>query len=287
MRKLKISITITGLYLRSEYHHATVYQDSPMNGNRPDKLLRSSFDETSLALKKGTPFWNDATCREHLEKHRQLRRVMKFLPHDIHDHHFRGQRRIQSIWSSYKDHGYQFLFYGIARAMRPANCVEIGVLGGFSLLTVASALRENSSGFICGFDLFEDYRYRHEKSHTVLKRIEALALGNYVEITKTDADQVQNRFDEVDYLHVDISNDGDTYRGIFERWADKVNKVILLEGGSPARDRVHWMQRYNKPPICQALYELKEKYRSWEFFVFQPYPSITVAIRKPVSMKKP
>ena len=40
----------------------------------------------------------------------------------------------------------------------------VGVLQGFSLLTLASAVRDNGKGWIEGFDLFEAYPYHHEQS---------------------------------------------------------------------------------------------------------------------------
>lgn len=40
----------------------------------------------------------------------------------------------------------------------------VGVLQGFSLLTLASVVRDNGKGWIEGLDLFEAYPYNHEQS---------------------------------------------------------------------------------------------------------------------------
>jgi len=188
---------------------------------------------------------------------------------------FAGQA---NIMSSYKDHGYEHFFYALVRVLRPVLCVELGVLQGFSLLAVAAALRDNGNGMIHGFDLFEDYPYRHEKYANVLERIEASGLYTWAAIHRADAFQVHERFDTVDYLHVDLSNDGNTYRTIFEQWAGKVKKVILLEGGSADRDRVEWMTKYKKPPIAEAIHEVRDAYPSWDIIVLDPFPSLTVAL---------
>jgi len=90
---------------------------------------------------------------------------------------------------------------------------------------------------------------------------------------RAEAFQVHEMFDTVDYLHVDISNNGDTYCKIFEQWESKVTKVIVLEGGSAGRDRIEWMIKYGKPPICEALVEIRMQWPGWNIFVLDPFPS--------------
>ena len=83
----------------------------------------------------------------------------------------------------------------------------------------------------------------------------------------------------VDYLHVDISNDGDVFRRTFATWGPRVRRVILLEGGSSQRDRVEWMVRYGKPPIVPAIDDIRRAHPEWSIAVLEPYPSLTVAVR--------
>lgn len=244
-----------------------------------DVDLRKEFDRSHPDFPKGTPFWNDSSFQKAVERHPQLKDVTAYLPPDLGTKIFVGQADIEALWSSYKDHGYGYLFYALTRVLKPALCVELGVLQGLSLLTVAAALRDNGNGIIHGFDLFEDYPYRHEKYANVLERIETSGLRTWATVSQEDAFQVHELCDRVDYLHVDISNDGDTYRTIFEQWAGKVRKIILLEGGSADRDRVKWMIKYEKPPIIKALDEIRIRYASWNIFVLDPYPSLTVAVR--------
>ena len=243
-----------------------------------DVDLRKGFDRSCPNFSQGTPFWNDSSFQMALERHLQLREVTVYLPPDLETKIFAGQADIETLWSSYKDHGYGYFFYALTRVLKPARCVEIGVLQGFSLLTVAAALRDNGNGMIHGFDLFEDYPYRHEKYANVLEWIETSGLRTWATVSQEDAFQVHKQFDTTDYLHVDISNDGNTYRRVFEQWAGKVKKVILLEGGSADRDRVEWMIKYKKPSIVKALNEIRSAYPSWDIVVFDPYPSLTVAL---------
>ena len=192
---------------------------------------------------------------------------------------FGGQADIGKLSSAYKDHGYGCFFYALARVLKPVTCVELGVLEGFSLLCVAAGLRDNGRGTIQGFDLFEDYPFRHERYASTAERIRATGLQQQAPIRQADAFGVEGEFASVDYLHVDLSNDGDTYRRIFARWSGKVKQVMLLEGGSAERDRVAWMARYRKSAIVPALEELRGAYPEWTFAVLAPFPSLTVALR--------
>ena len=202
------------------------------------------------------------------------------LPASLDAQAFAGQAGIEDLASAYKDHGYGFLFYALARVLRPASCVELGVYQGFSLLATAAALRDNDHGSIEGFDLFDDYEFRHESLARASRNIRANALESRARLHQADALEADARFTALDWLHVDISNNGDIFRRIFARWSPKVSRVMLLEGGSPARDRVAWMTQFNKPAIVPALEEMRGAHPEWTIAVLAPFPSLTVAIRK-------
>jgi predicted O-methyltransferase YrrM len=171
------------------------------------------------------------------------------------------------------------MMYALARFLRPRRCVELGVLHGFSLLCVAAALRDNGHGTIDGFDLFDDYPFRHESLVNAQAAIERCQLQGWARVQRADALDVHERFDRIDWLHVDISNDGDTYARVFEQWEARVEAVMILEGGSAARDEVEWMSAYAKRPIAPALDAIARSHRGWTFAVLAPFPSITVALR--------
>jgi len=243
--------------------------------------LREPFSIYNPDFPRGRALWLDKSFRDAKAAFPVIKQTEEYLPRDLNTHIFSGQEEIDRLWSSYKDHGYGFFLYSLVKVLQVKVCVELGVLQGFSLLTVASALRNNGKGIICGFDLFENYPYRNETFDNLNHRITEFGLNTWASVEMMDAFQVHKFFNKkVDYLHVDLSNDGDIYRKIFKQWAKKVQKVILLEGGSPARDQVSWMIKYNKPSIHGVLQELKDCYGDWDIVVLNPFPSLTVALRR-------
>lgn len=205
--------------------------------------------------------------------------MRRHLPRDLDGEAFRGQSQIEALESSYKDHGYGIFLYALARALRPASCVELGVFQGFSLLSIAAALRDNAHGKILGLDLFEDYPYRHESQERSRENIHRCGLGDRAEVRHADAFAPHDDLPGVDWLHVDISNNGDTVRRLFGQWERRVSQLVLFEGGSSERDRVGWMLDYRKPPIAPVIDDLRRRYPAWRFAVLAPYPSMTLALR--------
>ncbi len=242
--------------------------------------LRKAFGVSSEHFPIGRPFWQHDSFEKACKQNELLEDMATYFPSKLDEKIFDHQAMVEQLWSSYKDHGYGFLFYALTRVLKPKVCVEIGVLQGFSLLAVACGLRDNKQGTIRGFDLFENYPYHHENFANVDERIKMISLENIASIERCDAFEVHKKFDAVDYLHVDISNNGDTLRKIFEQWSNKVQRVMIFEGGSHKRDKVEWMIKYKKPSLTKAIEELRRQYRDWQIFVFEPFPSLTVAIRK-------
>jgi hypothetical protein len=223
------------------------------------------------------PVWIDSSFVELVRRHPPLQAMRHYLDPPAG---FAAQRALQQLTSSYRDHGYGSIFYALARVLRPLVAVEIGILHGFSLLSVAAALRDNAYGHITGCDLFDAYPYRHADRRQVSQQVAELELQPWVTLEAGDARHLHDRWDAVDYLHVDISNTGDTYRRVFTDWSGKVRQVIVLEGGSAERDRVDWMQRFDKPAIMPAVRELQRAYPQWSFTVLRPFPSMTIACNR-------
>jgi predicted O-methyltransferase YrrM len=222
-------------------------------------------------------FWDDASFRTLISRNPQLAGLTAHLGHDCS---FDGRRHVRSAHSSYQHHHYDLFFYALVRVLRPQRCLELGVLEGFSLLAMASALRDNGCGHVTGYDLFEDYPFRHASSEDVKTRCREAQLDPFVTLRQGSADDAFSEHLAVDVLHIDLSNDGDTYRNLFSQWAARVTRAILLEGGSLLRDRVPWMQNNNKPQIGTAIGELRSAYNDWSFSVVEPFPSITLALRR-------
>lgn len=204
--------------------------------------------------------------------------MRRFLPPTASTPAFEGQGSINALESSYVDRGYGSLFYALIRALGPRQCVEIGLFQGFSLLTAAASLRDNGAGAIAGYDLFDDYPYRHAQRAQLSQQVLASGLEAWTTVHHADAATVHEHWESVDYLHVDVSNHGDTYRQVFAQWSTKVRQVILLEGGSRERDNVDWMLQYRKPAIVPAIADLRRAYPEWSISVLEPFPSLTVAL---------
>ena len=224
------------------------------------------------------PFWKHSSFQDLLADHPELEALQSYFTTYNRREIFSRQKQVEGVRSSYLTHAYHYLFYGLTRILEPTQCVELGVLRGFSLLTFATALHDNGSGSIRGFDLFEDYPFKRESYDAVAKRIREFDLHDWAVTEQVDAFDVHHQFDEIDLLHVDLSNDGDTYRRCFSQWAEKVKKAMIFEGGSPDRDKVEWMVKYQKPSIVEALAEIRANYPDWNITVLDPFPSVTVAM---------
>jgi predicted O-methyltransferase YrrM len=186
--------------------------------------------------------------------------------------------------SSYKENNYGDIFRALILTQKPRLVVECGVLDGYSTMNIANALRFNvlergiSSKFFA-FDLWDEYQYKHGDIENVVNMLISHGLGSYVLLGNGDAFEVSNNVLDgaVDFLHMDISNDGDILLKTLDCWGDKIspNGVIAFEGGSEERDN-GWIRKYNKRPIRPVLFDLK----GWNFQIFDPYPSLTLLWRK-------
>ena len=186
---------------------------------------------------------------------------------------------IAELESSYKESGYQYLFYGLVRLLKPEKIIEIGVLQGFSLLAMASALKVNGFGSVVGYDLFDEYKFKNDRMTNVLSRINNLGLQEFASVSTCDAFEVFDKVESADFLHIDISNNGDVIEKLFHSWANMV-PFILLEGGGIERDEVAWMIKYNKKPIVPAINDLSNTFDSWSFLTLEAFPSITLCINQ-------
>ena len=104
--------------------------------------------------------------------------------------------------------------------------------------------------------------------------------SNNVEIAKGDFFNTHKLLadNSVDLINIDIAMDGDYYKFFFANYLSKLTKtgIALLEGGSKSRDQVHWMKRYNRKSIRSTL---SKKRKDFDFFVIEPFPSLTIIRR--------
>lgn len=177
------------------------------------------------------------------------------------------------IHSSYK---HLSMHYGdilclLAWIIKPKRIVEFGILEGFSLRHLIEG--SDPSCEILAFDIFEQFNGNAAK-----RSIQEKFPEPNVKIQEGDFyHQHENFTDEsIDILHIDIANDGATYKFAIEKYMPKVSKggFMILEGGSAERDSVGWMLKYNKEPIQSFLTSLSYRYK-----VLEPFPSMTIIQR--------
>lgn len=194
-----------------------------------------------------------------------------------------------NVQSSYATNEYGKIFYNTLIAYRPNCPVELGVLNGYSTIYIGMALKyvsENLGHKRClySYDIFEDYQYNHGELERVRKLVSDFDLNEYISLNKKDAFEVYKDYEpwQVDFLHVDLSNTGKTFKRIIEQWDPvlRPNGMIMFEGGSEERDNVEWMKKYKKEPIKPAIEKDPEITRRYIYGTYWPFPSLTVLIKK-------
>lgn len=181
------------------------------------------------------------------------------------------------IRSSYKNPGltYDHIFQLLCFVAQPTKIVEFGILDGFSLNSFVKYSPCDCE--ILAFDIFEDFIGNHAN----LNELQTLFSGcPNVHIMKKDFYKCVDYFDDesIDILHIDIANTGDVYKFAVDHYLKKVKKdgYMILEGGSPERDNVEWMLKYNKPKITTYLDSIKDIH---DHCIIHPHPSITIIRR--------
>lgn len=188
--------------------------------------------------------------------------------------------------SSYEQNDYGAVFFAMVEGFRPSKCVELGVLSGYSTLHIAEGLKSVGAGAqLYAYDLFEDYQYRHDTQANVEAMLtKSGLLGDPVHLYKADAFQVYRNYEDqsVDFLHVDLSNNGDVVRQIMEQWDSKMQRqgLIIFEGGTEERDKIEWMIKYNKPPIKPEIENNPIIRKNYIFGTYLPFPGLTVLLKK-------
>ena len=196
---------------------------------------------------------------------------------------------IEGIRSSYKKNNIGSYLEMMTLLKKPRLIVECGILDGYSLYHFAKSTKLNSEaeyfrGHVIAFDLFDKYEYKHGNAIDVHNMLKYEGLSDYSTILEGDAYKVHDYFktEEIDLLHIDISNDGQTFLDMFSLWHTKINAFgrIVFEGGSEERDKVDWMIKYKKKPIRSVLPIMAKTYKNWNIFVIKDWPSITIMERK-------
>ena len=181
--------------------------------------------------------------------------------------------------SSYKANRFHVLFYSLVRYVKPKLCLELGVLSGFSLISMALAAQQNGIGTVIGIDLFEDYNYNSDTLANVKAIIDSFGLSQICSVEKGNAENYSPVNFKPDLLHIDLSNDGNIVSRYFDIWNGNVKDVILFEGGSNERDRVAWMKSFKRMRI-EPVIERELDRSAHDCYKILAFPSLSVFARR-------
>lgn len=186
------------------------------------------------------------------------------------------ERMDHSKWlSSYEENDYGPLFYALVRMLKPDKIVELGTKAGYSAFYMAQALRDNGSGTISCYDLWEKYAYTSCPLSIAKENLKEFS--DIINFYQKDVSEVKPA-EHVGILHVDLGNDAEIIDKVFSEWENK-SDMIIVEGGAPERDRVEWMFKYNKKPMSPWLEEMSQKSKL-KYFTFPKFPSLTLIYPK-------
>jgi len=192
----------------------------------------------------------------------------------------------KEIRSSYK-HAANFgdVLGAIVATKRPLRRIaEYGILDGFSLDVFS---RGSPDGCIVeGRDIFE----RFEGNGARRPQLEARFAGqSQVKILDGDFYEADKDLQDgaYDLIHVDVANNGAVYAEAERSLVPKLapGGILILEGGTPARDAVPWMDEFSKPPIVPEVERLRAS-GLYDVTVLGSFPGLTVLSSKAPSSKK-
>jgi hypothetical protein len=169
--------------------------------------------------------------------------------------------------TSYKSEGLPDLMTNLIRCINPSLVLEFGVQQGASLISIAKGLK---NGKVIGYDLFEPnydeapFGQTHANKSEAEKNVSLANVGKKVEIFQANVFEIWTNYEKVDVLHVDICNYYKNILLVLEQWSEKVDKMILLEGG----DDNHWHKKYNFRPFHSVLH-MDFITRRWEHTVIR------------------
>jgi len=174
--------------------------------------------------------------------------------------------------SSYIENNFSTHFEEVVKNTNPKLIVEFGILHGYSLQLFTDF--SDDSCKIHAYDLFEKFPYNAADYDTIVNKFKK---HSKVEVKRMDFFDGHNLYQdgEIDIIHIDIANNGDTFQFAIENYFKKLSSkgVMILEGGSKERDEVEWMNRFEKRKINPYLEEIKNEY---SVKIIEEYPSLTI-----------
>lgn len=193
--------------------------------------------------------------------------------------------------SSYIKNGYGRLFFSLAYNYEFKNILELGVLDGYSLFSMASGLinkkvnQEKSS--IVGVDLFDDYEFKNSKKDFVQNLVNKFGFKEIITLIQGNVfsnPAIEDILLNSNLVHVDLSNDRVKVENIMSILKNKKDFIIIFEGGSSSRDQVEWMIKYNKKPM-RPYFENLSLMDKYFIYSIEDDPSLTIISSKGFTFK--
>lgn len=180
----------------------------------------------------------------------------------------------RNLNSSYRRNNFGEVFEALAFTQRPRTTVEIGVLEGYSAYHLG---KYSEKLILC--DLFEKFQFHHAEYKDICRKFPEAHVARMDFYRDHDEMATSSLAGEIDLLHIDIANTGDTYRHFRDHYLPLLSErgLAILEGGSKDRDEYWWMKAFKRPPIQAALDEFRAAGIS--FHVIEAFPSLTI-VRK-------
>lgn len=157
------------------------------------------------------------------------------------------------IASSYYKNNLGKVLYDEVLKSNSKIIIDMGILNGYSSVCLALAAKK-IGGHVFAYDIFDEYPYKSATKEVVLKNLKRYNVEDVVTIKKLSIDELISSNQNFDFLHVDISNTGDTIEKLYHAFCKFIpeKRRILFEGGSLGRDTCEWMMKYNKRKINDA-----------------------------------
>tara|TARA_A100000164_G_C21647847_1_gene648883 strand:- start:44 stop:715 length:672 start_codon:yes stop_codon:yes gene_type:complete len=181
--------------------------------------------------------------------------------------------------SSYSKNLYSKLFYFLSSHFKPGNIAEFGVLGCYSIISMAMGAKSvNIENSIIGYDLFEDYEFTSFAFSDALKRIKYFGLSDSIKLKRCNAlkgNLIEDVLLTYDLVHIDLSNEGKLYERVFSSKFKK-DSIILMEGGSFDRDKNTWINKYGAKEILPVINNFQKKRPDLKISIIDVFPSLTI-----------
>ena len=178
----------------------------------------------------------------------------------------------QHIKSSYNVHDIGKTLYDLVIQKKPLKIIDFGILYGYSTVCLAQGVKDNGVGEVVAYDLFEDYEYTNGVKEIVEHNINFYNFSDFVNVKQKDFYKWLDDPTPFDFLHVDISNMGDTLLDIKNKLGKFIDNgaIVVFEGGGESRDEVPWMKKYN----AKKMFPLKDtvNYK----VIREEYPTLSI-----------